>query len=138
MNFAFRQEKPKWDCGWLAYEQPLTNKSDKAEELEEEVRATFLSFSTSLADTHSLFVITQNESSNWEDSWKLSGVESALEASRDEVRVEINKVFMPGWSDSWQLAASPVEEEEHRKNWSICCSFGQQMRWALVMVVYNN
>ncbi|XP_056875441.1 uncharacterized protein LOC130517527 [Takifugu flavidus] len=106
MNFAFRQEKPKWDCGWPEYEQPITNKSDKVEELEEE-----------------------NEPSNWEDSWKLSGVESNLDDSKDEAIVEINEVFMPGWSDSWQLASSPVEEEEHHKKWSICWSFRQQMRW---------
>lgn len=138
MNFAFRQEKPKWDCGWPEYEQPISNKSDKVEELEEEVRATFILISTSLADTDSFVIITQNEPSNWEDSWKLSGVEPNLDNSRDELIGEINEVFMPGWSDSWQLAPSPVEEEEHHKNWSICWSFGQQMRWAIVMVVYNH
>lgn len=138
MNFAFRQEKPKWDCGWPEYEQPTTNKSDKVEELEEEVRATFLLFSTSLADTDSFVIITQNEPSDWEDSWKLSGVESNLDDSKDEAIVEINEVFMPGWSDSWQFASSPVEEEEHHKKWSICWSFRQQMRWAIVMVVYSH
>lgn len=39
MNFAFRQEKPEWDCGWPDYRQPVSDKRDKAGELEEEVRS---------------------------------------------------------------------------------------------------
>lgn len=130
MNFAFRQEKPEWDCVWPDYEQPISDKSDKTEELEEEVRTkvlVFIVFFYLLADTDSLVIITQNESPTWEDSWKLSGMEPNLEDTSDEdtLPVEINEFFMPGWSDSWQLAAPP---EEHRKIWSICLSYRQQMR----------
>lgn len=37
MNFAFRQQKPKWDCVWPDYEQTLSDKSEKVQQLEEEV-----------------------------------------------------------------------------------------------------
>lgn len=38
MNFAFRQEKPEWDCVWPDYQPPISDKWDKTEELEDEVR----------------------------------------------------------------------------------------------------
>lgn len=44
MNFAFRQEKPEWDCVWPDYEEPISDKSEKTEELEEEVRTNVLLF----------------------------------------------------------------------------------------------
>lgn len=44
MNFAFRQEKPEWDCVWPDYEQPISDKSDKTEDLEEEVRTKIFVF----------------------------------------------------------------------------------------------
>lgn len=131
MNFAFRQEKPEWDRVWPDYEQPIRDKSDKTEELEEEVRTKVLALNvfsvTFLADTDSLVIIMQKEPPTWEHSWKLSGVEPKLEGSSDEdtVPVGLNQFFMPGWCDSWQLTAPP---EEHRKIWSICWSFRQQMR----------
>lgn len=138
MNFAFRQEKPKWDGVWPDYELTISNKSGKIEELEEEVRTslrtTFLRFSYFFS-RRSFVIIAQEEPPNWEDSWKLSGVELDLEdaALADmlpsaEAPAEINEVFMPGWSDSWQLAASSVEAEEQHRNWSICWSLRQQMR----------
>lgn len=134
MNFAFRQEKPKWDGVWPDYEQTISNKSGKIEELEEEVRRTFSRVSY-FVSRHSFVVIAQEEPSNWEDSWKLSGVELDLEDTTvadvlpsAEATAEINEVFMPGWSNSWQLAASPGEAEEQHRNWSVCWSFRQQMR----------
>lgn len=134
MNFAFRQEKPKWDGVWPDYEQPISNKSEKIEEFEEEVRTTFSRFSFFFG-RHSFVIIAQDEPSNWEDSWKLSGVELDLGDATvadmlpsAEATAEINEVFMPGWSDSWQLAAFPVEAEKQHNNWSICWSFRQQMR----------
>lgn len=42
MNFAFRQEKPEWDRVWPDYQQPVSDKSDKREELEEEVKSKVL------------------------------------------------------------------------------------------------
>lgn len=37
MNFAFRQQKQKWDRIWPDYEQDLSNKIDKVQQLEEQV-----------------------------------------------------------------------------------------------------
>lgn len=37
INFAFRQEKKKWDRTWPDYELNLSNKVDKVQELEEQV-----------------------------------------------------------------------------------------------------
>lgn len=37
MNFAFRQQKRNWDCIWPDYQQNLSNKSDKVQQLEEQV-----------------------------------------------------------------------------------------------------
>lgn len=37
MNFAFRQQKQKWDRIWPEYQQNLTNKSDRLQQLEEQV-----------------------------------------------------------------------------------------------------
>lgn len=37
MNFAFRQQKQKWDRIWPDYEQNLSNKCDKVQQLEEQV-----------------------------------------------------------------------------------------------------
>lgn len=37
MNFAFRQQKKEWDHIWPDYQQDLSNKSDKVQQLEEEV-----------------------------------------------------------------------------------------------------
>lgn len=37
MNFAFRQQKQKWDRIWPDYEQDLSNKCDKVQQLEEQV-----------------------------------------------------------------------------------------------------
>lgn len=37
MNFAFRQQKPKWDCIWPEYQQNLSNKFDKVQRLMEQV-----------------------------------------------------------------------------------------------------
>ncbi|XP_026152461.1 myb-like protein X isoform X2 [Mastacembelus armatus] len=36
MNFAFRQQKQNWDCIWLDYQQILSNKFDKVQQLEEQ------------------------------------------------------------------------------------------------------
>lgn len=37
MNFAFRQQKPQWDCIWPDYEQSVRDKFDIVQQLEEEV-----------------------------------------------------------------------------------------------------
>lgn len=37
MNFAFRQLKQNWDCIWPDYQQNLSNKFDKVQQLEEQV-----------------------------------------------------------------------------------------------------
>lgn len=125
MNFAFRQEKPKWDCVWPDYEQPVGNKSNKLEELEEEVRTIKHFLFTVVADADSLS--TQDEPSDWDDSWRVSDLEHLTlpVGSSAEATVEINEVFMPGWRDSWQLSAPP---EEQHKRWSTCWSYRQQMR----------
>lgn len=133
MNFAFRQEKPEWDCVWPDYEQAISDKSGKTEELDEEVRTKVLVFIVLFcffylfSFTDSLLIIPQNEPPNWEESWKLSGMETNLEDNSDEdtLPVAINEFFMPGWSDSRQLAAPP---EEPGSTWSICWSYKQQMR----------
>lgn len=72
-------------------------------------------------------IIMQNQRPTWEDSWRLAGLDATQEDSSDEDpgAVKIKEFFMPGWSDSWQLAAPP---EEHRKIWSFCWSYRQQMR----------
>lgn len=88
-------------------------------------------------------IIKQDELWDWEDSWKLSGPELVPEDTTDDetlsvnsfiaettVMMRINEVFPPGWSDSWLLAAPPLEaEEEHHKNWSSCWGYRQQKRW---------
>lgn len=42
MNFAFRQQKPKWDCVWPDYEQSVSDKHDIVQQLEEEVSSVTL------------------------------------------------------------------------------------------------
>lgn len=81
-------------------------------------------------------IVKQDEPSDWEESWKLSGAE--LEPEDDETqtstssaaRTRMNEVFRPGWSSSWLLSAAPLDEdEERRKNWRSCWGYGQQIRW---------
>lgn len=153
MNFAFRQQKPKWDCIWPDYEQSLSNKWDKVKELEEQVGTNvgvFPPYSFNFIDhikmnliKNACHIIKQDEPWDWEDSWKLSGpelgpddiidddtlsVNSSVTESTEMMR--INEVFLPGWSDSWLLAAPPLEEEEeHHKNWSSSWGYRQQKRW---------
>lgn len=81
-----------------------------------------------------IVIIKQDEPSDWEDSWKLSGAELEPKDTTDDetltVMMRINEVFLPGWSDSWLLAAPPLEaEEEHHKNWRSCWGYRQQIRW---------
>lgn len=88
-------------------------------------------------------MVKQEEPSDWEDSWKLSGAElEPKDTTEDEtptagssstettVMMRLNEVFLPGWSDSWLLSAAPLEEEEERhKNWKSCWAYRQQIRW---------
>lgn len=90
-----------------------------------------------------IVIIKQDEPSDWEDSWKLSGAELEPKDTTDDetltvsssstettVMMRINEVFLPGWSDSWLLAAPPLEaEKEHHKNWSSCWGYRQHIRW---------
>lgn len=121
MNFAFRQEKPKWDGVWPDYQQPVSNKSNKLEELEEEVRATKPFLFAVGADADSL--ITQEEPPGWEDAWR--HLPPPVGSSSSEAPVEINQVFMPGWSNSWKLHAPP---EEQLQIWTSCWASRQQTR----------
>lgn len=88
-----------------------------------------------------LVIVKQEEPSDWEGSWKMSGIppetkdiEEPTASAKTIVMTRISNVFMPGWSDSWLLsAAPPEEEEERRKNWSSCWGFRQQTRWVVSM-----
>ncbi|XP_031711792.1 uncharacterized protein LOC116388249 [Anarrhichthys ocellatus] len=117
INFAFRQQKKDWDRIWPDYQQNLSNKFDKVQQLEE-----------------------QEEPSDCEDSWEMSSTEfepkdiandkTPTASSETTEMMRINNVFMPGWSDSWLRSAAPLEEEEEwHKNWSSCWGFMQQTRW---------
>lgn len=153
MNFAFRQQKPKWDCIWSDYEQSLSNKWDKVQRLEEQVGTNvnvFPPHSFNFIDHVKIHliktvyhIIKQDEPWDWEDSWKLSGSELVPDDTTDDdtlsvnssitettEMMRINEVFLPGWSDSWLLTATPLEEEEeYHKNWSSCWGYRQQKRW---------
>jgi len=85
-------------------------------------------------------IIDQDELSDWDDSWKLSGVEIETEdASDDETQtassstkfmMRINDIVSPGWSKSWLLSAAPPEEyDERQRSWSSCWGYRQQIRW---------
>ena len=86
-------------------------------------------------------IVKQDEPSDWEESWKLSGAElepkdptfdetlTVTSSCTETLMMRINDVFLPGWSNSWQLSAAPLEEdEERRKNWSSCWGYRQQIR----------
>lgn len=45
MNFAFRQQKPEWDCIWPHHEQSISDKFDIVQQLEEEVSTAVALFS---------------------------------------------------------------------------------------------
>lgn len=90
----------------------------------------------------SVTIIYQDEPSDWMDSWKLSGAQTETEDITDgatitansfstntEDMIQINDVFVPGWSVSWQLSAAPPKEcEEHQRSWSSCWGYRQQTR----------
>lgn len=92
-----------------------------------------------------VLIVKQDELSDWEESWKLSGTELEPKDVTDEddetlsaaslttditVVLRINDVFMPGWSNSWLISAAPLQEDEEReKNWSSCWGYRQQIRW---------
>ncbi|XP_051907057.1 trichohyalin-like [Hippocampus zosterae] len=115
MNFAFRQEKQKWDGGWPAFQRPFPDKVDDARKLPE-----------------------QEAPPGWGESWRLS---KASVGARDRSwleltleRAEINQVLLPGWNASWTIAAAAREEgeeEDHEKIWSSCWPFGLQLRWRM-------
>lgn len=91
-----------------------------------------------------IVIIKQDWLSDWEDSWKMSGAETedntddkTLTASSSTTKTtamtRINNCFLPGWSDSWLLAAAaPEEAEEYQKNWSSGWGYWQQIRWVIV------
>lgn len=57
MNFAFRQQKEKWDRIWPRYQQNLSNNSDRLQQLEEQVwiniiKVTVCSFLSAFIETN--------------------------------------------------------------------------------------
>ncbi|XP_077354376.1 uncharacterized protein LOC144002759 [Festucalex cinctus] len=110
MNFAFRQQKQKWDCEWPAFQQSFT-KFDQVQQL-----------------------LEQDEPPGWEDSWRLSKPPVRTEdCTLFELTVEImkiNDVLLMGWNKSWLISETTLEEEEdHEKIWSSCWLFRFQLRW---------
>lgn len=81
-------------------------------------------------------IIQQDAPSDWKDSWKLGSKDTTdyktlsvnFSSTETFVTMRINEVFLPGWSNSWLLAAPIVEAEEHYKNWSSCWGYRQQIR----------
>lgn len=78
MNFAFRQQKPQWDCIWPDYEQSISDKFDVVQQLEEEVSVDItllcpdcvcIFFCVTL---FFLYFRWQEELFGWENSWQLS------------------------------------------------------------------
>ncbi|XP_061603658.1 midasin-like [Phyllopteryx taeniolatus] len=113
MNFAFRQQKQKWDCEWPAFQQSFKNKCDKVQRL-----------------------LEQDEPPGWEDSWRL--LKPAVipeDCTLFELTVEIMKiddVFLPGWNKSWLVSAPPLEKKEAPENiWSSCWHYRLQLRWCM-------
>ncbi|XP_061657388.1 golgin subfamily A member 6-like protein 22 isoform X2 [Syngnathoides biaculeatus] len=113
MNFAFRQQKQKWDCDWPALQQSSNHKFDKVQQL-----------------------LEQDEPRGWKDSWRLlKPTVHSDDCTVSELTFEnmkINDVLLPGWNKSWLLSAPPLQEEEtHEIIWSSCWLYRLQLRWCI-------
>lgn len=143
MNFAFRQQKHKWDQIWP---EIFNKKSERFQQLPTQVGNNYCPRlkHVYMPDTRILLtliaIFEQDELPDWGCSWKLSGPElecattsdneglSAASSCSSRVTVRV-EVFLPDWTHSWLLSAAPPEEdEERRQNWRCSCGYGQQIR----------
>ncbi|XP_078145052.1 uncharacterized protein LOC144542384 [Centroberyx gerrardi] len=120
MIFVLRQQKPDWDRVWPDHQQNPSDKMYQLRHLEE-----------------------QSKPSGWEDSWKSSSAElkprdstddrtAAVKTCSADTEVKISAVFLPGWSESWLLAAAPLEDQEElHRNWCSSCGYWQEIRWVV-------
>lgn len=90
MNFAFRQQKPQWDCIWPDYEQSVSDKFDIVQRLEEEVSASVTPWcldcvrSFFCATSFSLSFCLQEELFGWENSWQLSDADFEVQEDDED------------------------------------------------------